>query len=142
MLRMGGAETERSKILTYNPAVQAEVDDVRRMKDSYLARGFRIRSKEEGEIIMDPPLKGDHIGVMRILSQNGDDRVIWDRRDKGQVKEAMKKFLDFIKRGFTAYVVGGDGKKGHKIDTFDPGLEEILMAKGRELLMVPKTVPG
>ncbi len=142
MLQMGGAETERAKILTYNPEVQAEVEDVLRMRDSYLARGFRIRSKEEGEIVMDPPLKGDHVGVMRILSQNGDDRVIWDRRDKKQVKEAMVKFLELIKKGFTAYVVGGDGQRGHKIDTFDPGLEEILMAKAKEILMVPKTVPG
>jgi hypothetical protein len=96
-----------------------------------------------GEQLMYPPTKPAYEGVMRVLDENGDSRVVWDRRDKNQVKEAFAKFKDFIVKGYRAYVVRGDGSRGSRLDEFDPLLEEILVgSRPEELVMVPATVPS
>lgn len=83
---------------------------------------------------MDPPTRDPNQGLFRILSESGDDHVVWDRRDAAQVKDAYKKFNELIKKGYTAYATTSAGKKSHRIDDFDPSLEEIIL--------VPKTIPG
>lgn len=97
-------------------------------------RGFARVSVAPGEIVLRPPPRASHDIVFRALTENGDDVVVWDRRDPKQVKEAFKRYKELVDMGYTAYATTSDGKKGHRIDGFDPGLEEILF--------VPATRPG
>lgn len=141
-LQLGGLETTRPQVVTWDPEVNDQVTEARQRVASLIAQGYQKRKDEDGEVVLDPPPKGDNINVFRVLSQNGDDRIVWDRTDPLQVKEAFRKFKELLKKGYTAFTVLANGKRGHKITEFDPGLMEILMAKGTEVLMVPKTVPG
>jgi len=140
-LQLGGVETERPQMIVFDPAVEAEVKEALARRTKLLAQGFRLKREEAGAIELEPPPKGEHVGVMRILSKEGDERLVWDRREPDQVREAFKKFKELLKAGFTAFAVLANGKKGHKLTEFDPGLQEILMRKG-EMVMVPATMPG
>lgn len=135
-LQLGGVETERPKIITYDPEDQNELAEVDKILKGLYREGFKLDPEHfnPGEFRLVPPPKSDNVGVMRVLSQNGDDRLTWDRNDPNQVKDAYKKFKDFIKKGYQAFAVLATGDKGHKLDEFDPLAEEILM--------VPATVPG
>ena len=140
-LQLGGNETKRPQVVVWDPSIYAETQDAMKRKNELLKQGFQVRSTEDGEIVLDPPDRDPNIGVFRILSQNGDDRVIWDRRIPSQVKEAFIKFKEFINKGYTAYVVNRAGEKSHKIEEFDPSLQEILL-QAAEVILVPRTVPG
>ena len=141
-LQLGGIETARSRVVVWDPAVMVQANDARATMDKLLKQGFRLRSTDEGEAILDPPPKPENINVFRVLSQNGDDRIIWDRTNPQQVKEAFATFKGFMAKGYSAYAVLANGKRGHKITEFDPGLQEILCAKGTEVVLVPATCPG
>lgn len=68
-------------------------------------------------------------GFFRILSiESGDDRVVWDRRDPEQIKDAAKLFNELIAKGQIAYAIGPDGKtdKNRQLTEFDATLEEIM----------------
>lgn len=135
-LSLGGIETERPQVVVWDPESSAEKYDAMTRMNELKSKGFKMVSTnfKEGSAHFVPPPRDPNIGCMRILSQNGDDRVIWDRTEKAQVKEAFTKFRDMMKKGYTAYAANADGKRGHKITEFDPGLQEIIL--------VPKTVPG
>jgi len=72
--------------------------------------------------------------VLKILNELGDERIIWEKEDGREAKEAKKKFVDYIKKGYKAYSVDARGKKNMRIDEFDVDAEEILM--------VPPTAKG
>ena len=72
--------------------------------------------------------------VMKILSDKGDERLVWDKENGKEAKEAKVKFEDLLKNGYTAYSVDSKGKKNRKIEEFDIDAEEILM--------IPKTSKG
>jgi hypothetical protein len=133
-LQLGGIETERNQVITWDPEIVAQAKEAVARHKMLEALGFTVLLAEEGEIVLAPPALGPNVGVFRVMSENGDDRVIWDRTDPAQVREAYSKFGDFMSRGYTAYAVGDDGRKGHRIDTFDPSLQEVLL--------VPATKPG
>ena len=133
-LQFGDASTDRNQMIVFDHTVADQVADAVRRKDALVHAGYVVRSERPGEIALDAPARDPHMGVFRVLSDNGDDRIVWDRRDPKQVKEAFKKFKDFLKKGYTAFVTLASGKPGHKIEDFDPGLEEIVL--------VPSTVPG
>lgn len=133
-LVLGGLSTERAQLIAFDPSAPVEVRESRVRYKQLRRRGFRLADRREGQIVLKPPPRDANIGVLRILSQNGDDRVVWNRRDPGQVREAYQKFRDFLARGYIAYATLSDGRKGYRIDDFDPGLEEILL--------VPSTMPG
>lgn len=141
-LQLGGLETTRPQVVTWDPEVNAQVTEARQKIAELVAQGYREKQVDEGEVVLDPPPKAPTTNVMRILSQNGDDRIVWDRTNAAQVKEAFLKFKELIKKGYTAFATLANGQKGHKITEFDPGLMEILLSKDTEILMVPKTVPG
>lgn len=140
-LQLGGIETDRPQIIAYDPAIAAEVQEALARRTRLVKQGYLLKKEEPGEIHLDPPPKGPHIGVFRILSQNGDERLVWDRRDAKQVREAFTKFKELLKKGYTAFTVLANGARGHKLTEFDPGLQEILMT-AKEVLMVPPTIPG
>jgi len=152
MLKLGGIETDRPQTVVWNPEVYDEIKEARERVADLEKQGYVLREKDDSQAILDPPKRDDNIGVFRILSQNGDDRLIWDRRDKEQVKEAFKKFKEYLKDDYTAYAVRSDGSRGHKLTEFDHRLEEIICGKlneetgerepAGEALLVPKMVPG
>lgn len=64
---------------------------------------------------------------LKILSHNGDDRLVWDKRFPDQMKEAQAKFYELIKKGYTIFAVNKDGSRSHrKLFRFEPDAEELL----------------
>jgi len=72
--------------------------------------------------------------TMKILSQSGDDRIVWDCEDSKEAIEARSKFYELLEKGYKAYSVDVSGRKNRRITEFDVEAEEILM--------VPKTAKG
>jgi hypothetical protein len=133
-LQLGGVDTARPQLIGWDPTSYDQSIEARKRIETLTREGFILEYEDNGEARLLPPSKDPNIGCFRILSQNGDDRVIWDRRDKNQVKEAFKKFKELIKKGFSAYAATSSGGRGHKITEFNPGLEEIIL--------IPSTIPG
>ncbi len=81
------------------------------------------------------------MGVLRVLSHHGDDRVDWnyasvlagDEEAQQAVREAERIFAEQRGRGATAVRVT-PGKPAERIDTFDP--------KAHEIVMIPRVVGG
>ncbi len=81
------------------------------------------------------------MGVLRVLSHHGDDRLAWDQRAAvagdpeavAAVKEAERIFEEQRQRGATAVKVGAD-RPAERIGKFDPEAEQILM--------IPRVVGG
>jgi len=140
-LQLGGIETARPQVVTWDPCFYDQLIEAQKEIQSLTQQGFILEYEKEGEARLLPPERNPNIGCFRILSDNGDDRVVWDRRIPEQVKEAFKKFKELLKKGYTAYATNNDGSRGHKITEFDPGLEEIILGAG-EAILVPKTSPG
>jgi hypothetical protein len=135
-LQLGGVETERAQIVSFDESCPQQASEASKEVVRLMASGFRRDYSHDspGEVRLTPPPRPEGMSVMRILSENGDDRLTWDRNDPNQIKEAYKQFRNFLKKGYQAFSVMATGKKGHKLDDFDPLAEEILM--------VPATVPG
>lgn len=133
-LQMGNISTHRDQVILFDPTNVAEKMEAENKAINLLKAGFLLGEKSEGKIEIKHPKRDSNQGLFRILSENGDDHVVWDRRDPAQVREAFAKFKDFQDKGYTAYATNSDGKKGHKLEDFDPGLEEIIL--------IPATKPG
>lgn len=81
------------------------------------------------------------MGMLRVLSRRGDDRVVWDleQAEVGEldaiaaVEEAERIFAAERERGATAFKVEA-GKAPVRIDVFDKSSEQIVM--------VPRVVGG
>jgi len=81
------------------------------------------------------------MGMLRVMSRNGDDRVVWDVKkaevgdlDAQQaVREAERIFATERARGATAFKVE-TGKPPMRLDSFDQTAEQIVM--------VPRVVGG
>jgi len=138
-LQIPDISTERRQLVTYNPNNHAEVREALNKIEELTAKGFIKETIGDGEVSFRPPARDPNQCVMRILSENGDDRIVWNRTIPDQVKEAYAKFKELLAKGYSAFTTTSDGKKGHKIDDFDPGLEELVMG---DLVLVPKTMPG
>ena len=67
-------------------------------------------------------------GVMAILDQTGDTKLIWDRNNEDEVENAKETFKRLTKKGHTAYLVKKDGEKGKVMTEFDPDAQAIVMA--------------
>ena len=80
------------------------------------------------------------MGVLRILSHHGDDRVVWDQtavdtsiEAQAAVREAERIFAEQRARGATAVKVS-PGRPAERIEKFDPNAQEIVM--------IPRVVGG
>lgn len=133
-LMLGGTETERNQTVVWDTLLPDEDRDAKAQIARLLNTGFVLSRVSDGEVVLAAPTKDAHQGVFRILTENGDDRLVWDRRSGPEVKDAYKTFNDLAAKGYTAYAVTASGQRGHKITEFDPALEEIIM--------VPSTMPG
>ena len=83
-LQLGGTDTARPQTVTWNPDIYQEVKEaIARIKELE-KQGFIAEGPSDGwqigEVRLRPPDRDPNIGCFRILSDNGDDRVIWDRR--------------------------------------------------------------
>jgi hypothetical protein len=72
--------------------------------------------------------------VLKILCEKGDERIVWDKDNGREAKEAKAKFLELLKKGYKAYSVDNNSQKNIQIEEFDIDAEEILM--------IPQTVAG
>lgn len=135
-LVMGGVETERANLVIFDTEDPTQIHEASVKVGELIGKGFSIdelRSRP-GEVRLIPPKKKSSMGFMRVLTKNGDDRIVWDRDFPDQIKDAYKMFKDLLAKGYTAYIAMTNGEKGHSIDEFDPLAEEIIM--------VPGTMPG
>lgn len=81
------------------------------------------------------------MGMLRIMSRGGDDRVMWDSHQAqtgnpdalAAVEEAERIFREQRARGATAFRVE-KGRALTRVDEFDPTLEHIVM--------VPRLIGG
>ena len=81
------------------------------------------------------------MGLLRVISQRGDDRVHWDEQDaltgdaeaNAAIQEAERIFAKERARGATAFRVEA-GKPAERIEQFDPQAEQIIL--------VPRVVGG
>ena len=135
-LKLGDESTERPRIISFEEDNIDERKAAAKERERLLGLGYAQDYSHcvLGEIRMVPPQKQGNIGVLRILTENGDDRLIWNRDLPEEIKDAYKTFKKYVKEGYTAFVALSSGEKGHKIDDFDPLAEEIIL--------VPGTVPG
>ncbi|HLG75565.1 MAG TPA: hypothetical protein VKX46_04085 [Ktedonobacteraceae bacterium] len=84
---------------------------------------------------------GTTVGMLRVMSRRGDDRLTWDEQ-KAQVgdpealaavREAERIFTQERAKGATAFRMV-PGKQAQRIEKFDPMAEQIVM--------VPRVVGG
>jgi hypothetical protein len=81
------------------------------------------------------------VGMLRIMSRRGDDRIVWDHtlveigdpEAEAAVREAARIFAEQRARGATAFKVES-GKPGQVIQTFDATAEQIVL--------VPRVIGG
>lgn len=67
------------------------------------------------------------MGELRVAGRTGDVRVGWDPDDLAAVEQARAVFGREVGRGASAFAVEGEGKRGRRIDAFDPSLREIVI---------------
>ena len=81
------------------------------------------------------------MGMLRIMSRRGDDRIIWDQQKlqvgdpeaTAAVREAERIFAQERAKGATAFRID-PGKPAQRIDTFDETAEQVVL--------VPRVVGG
>lgn len=67
------------------------------------------------------------MGELKIISEEGDTKVVFDPENKDEVKAAKKQFDDLISKGFSAFKVKKSGEKGKKITQFDKESGRIIL---------------
>ena len=140
-LQLNTPETARDKLITWDPDSEAETREARSEIGRFRRLGFTLVSDTSGEAKLEAPAPAENQLIYRVLSKNGDDRLVWDRRDPDQVAEAKIKFQEYMDKGYKAFVCRRDGSKGSQIESFDALLQEVIMEKG-QVIMVPKAMPG
>jgi|GEM_PF-4790436 len=130
--------SERTQRVLWDPDDSNQVDEAVDRLRSLADRGFRVTSGSlpDGELVLTPPARPADTGLMRIMSQNGDDRIVWSRCVADEVREAYDKFKQLIGEGYRAYAILSDGSRGHELFDFNPTIEECL------LVPTGKLVPG
>jgi hypothetical protein len=84
---------------------------------------------------------GTTVGMLRIMSRRGDDRLTWDQQRAiagdpeatAAIREAERIFAQERAKGATAFRLD-PGKPAQRIDTFDETAEQIVL--------VPRVVGG
>ena len=74
------------------------------------------------------------MGMLRVISKRGDDRVQWNEQDAlagdaealAAIREAESIFAQERARGATAYRVQ-PGKPAERVEQFDPQAEQIIL---------------
>ena len=115
-----------------------EIEQAKKTIMDYKRKGYEIQ-KSDGTLMerFSPFLEEVIVktqkvakSVLKILTDEGDERLVWDRDNGREAKQAKKKFLDLLKQGYTAFSVDQGSEKNRKIKEFDVDAEEILMVPG------------
>lgn len=144
------------KRIIWDPEIASDVLEAQEKVDKLRDQGFIVYSSNPGELVLMPPPRDHGLFLIRVLDDNGDTRLVWNRRDQSEVDEARIKFDEYLKKGHRAYVCRSDGTKGRRVETFDAMMEELILMEKRaaeehdrlkgwgqpEAIMVPKTHPG
>lgn len=141
-LELHDASFEMPKRICWDIHSEVEREEAKRKIRELSDEGYRISDIEVGEIVCVPPERDEDSVLVRVVDESGDSRLIWNRHILAEIKEAKKRFLDYIAKGYRAYVCRSDGKRGARLESFDELMEEILLEKGSEGLMLPPTYPG
>lgn len=67
--------------------------------------------------------------MLSIADSSGDTRIMWDPREKDEVRIAKQAFEQARGKGMLAYTVRNDGSKGEVIREFDKTQAKIIMTK-------------
>jgi hypothetical protein len=67
------------------------------------------------------------MGELRILDGSGDNRVQWDPKNDDEVDVAEMSFDKLKAKGYQAYEVDKEGKKGKLVKKFRAALGMIIM---------------
>jgi len=130
------AELVMDMRITWDCGRIKEIDQAKNMILGYKRMGYliektdgtpmeRFASNLEEVIIRAKKIAGNR--VMKILCAKGDERLVWDKDNGKEAKEAKKKYEELLGKGFKAYSVDSSGKKSRRIEEFDVDAEEILM---------------
>jgi hypothetical protein len=115
-----------------------EIDEAKKKYREYRSGGYLILKSDGTPLERFLPsleeiiIKAKKIGqlgqkVMRILNEKGDERIVWDKDNGPQAKEAKAKFEELLGKKYMAFSVDSAGKKNRQIEEFDVDAEEILM---------------
>lgn len=66
-------------------------------------------------------------GLLSVLDDTGDTRIIWDPDNEHEVSNARRTFDDLIKKGFRAFSVTKKGDKAEQVREFDKDAEKLIM---------------
>jgi hypothetical protein len=67
-------------------------------------------------------------GTMAVMGVFGDQKIGWDSDVPNEVEAARKTFNELTKKGYFAFAIRGENKKGEQIKEFDPQAERLIMA--------------
>ena len=135
---MGAEELVMDRRIVWDSRKLKEIDEAKATIRTYRAQGYVIvkadgtpldkfiPSLEEVIVKAQKVLKS----VMRILCEKGDERLVWDKENGKEAKEAKAKFEELLKKGYTAFSVDFKGKKNRKIEEFD--VEDRCRVAGRK----------
>jgi hypothetical protein len=124
----------RPVFLSFDIRCKKQAKEATSEKERLLALGWGLGKHGDGFFELLPPESPINKGCLRILTDNGDDLVVWDRNDLAEIREAKAQFDSYLKKGYKAYSMRPQGDKGIPIDQFDPLLEQIILT--------PNTRPG
>lgn len=68
------------------------------------------------------------IGELCVMDHTGDTKTIWDTSKPDEVEVARDTFNKLKRKGYLAYTVQEDGKKGTMIQAFDASLGKIILS--------------
>ena len=112
-----------------------EIDEAKAEYRKYRSQGYEIQKSDGTAIDKFMPYleelvikaKKTYNHVMKILNDKGDERLVWDKENGKQAKEAKAKFEELLGKKYMAFSVDTQGDKNRKIEEFDVDAEEILM---------------
>jgi hypothetical protein len=65
---------------------------------------------------------------MAVMDRTGDTKTIWDADNADEVEVARETFNKLKRKGYLAYRVKENGKKGEIITEFDPSAQKLIMS--------------
>ena len=74
-------------------------------------------------------------GELIVMDSSGDDTIYWDPQDDKSIKNAKKKFDEYIKKGYKVFRIDEGGKKSGRM------LKEFPTFAAK-LLFIPAMVGG
>lgn len=128
--------------IVWNKLNKKEIEQAKKMIMDFKRRGYELLKADGSPMVRFSPILEEVLvkaravakSVMKILTEVGDERLVWDKDNGREAKQAKKKFLELLKKGYTAFSVDQVSEKNRKITEFDVDAEEIMM--------VPETVKG